>query len=113
MSEEYLPEVYESFRASFPAVVRVLDSLGAEGDSAGPLDERDRRLVKLGIAVGMSSEGAVRSNTRKALALGLSQGEIQQVAVLAINTSGFPAAIASFSWMAEVFAAQSAGPAGG
>jgi 4-carboxymuconolactone decarboxylase len=111
MNDEYLPHVYESFRARFPDVSCVLDSIGAEAESAGPLDDRTRRLVKLGIAVGAVSEGAVRSNTRKALALGLSESEIQQVAILAINTGGFPAAIAAFSWMLEVFAAQSAGDA--
>jgi alkylhydroperoxidase/carboxymuconolactone decarboxylase family protein YurZ len=108
MSDEYLPDVYESFRARFPDLSRVLDELGAEAESAGPLDDRTRRLVKLGIAVGAVSEGAVRSNTRKALALGVTESEIQQVAALAINTRGFPAAIAAFSWMLEVFAAESA-----
>ena len=107
MNNEYLPPIYESFRSRFPDVSRVLDALGAESESAGPLDDRTRRLVKLGIAVGAVSEGAVRSNTRKALTLGLSEAEIQQVAVLAINTGGFPAAIAAFSWMLEVFAARS------
>ncbi len=109
MSEDYVPEVYERFRARFPEVADVLDSLGAAAETAGPLDERAQRLVKLGIAVGASSEGAVRSNTRKALALGCSEGEVEQVAVLAINTAGFPAAIAAFSWMAEVFAASPRG----
>jgi len=107
MNDEYLPFVYESFRASFPDVSNVLDQLGAEADSAGPLDDRTRRLVKLGIAVGAVSEGAIRSNTRKALSLGVSESEIQQVAVLAISTRGFPAAVAAFAWMVEVFAAQS------
>ncbi len=107
MSDEYLPQVYERFRTRFPEVAGVLDSLGVAADYSGPLDERTRRLVKLGIAVAASSEGAVRSNTRKAVALGCTETEIEQVAVLAVNTVGFPAAIAALSWMAEVFAASS------
>jgi 4-carboxymuconolactone decarboxylase len=107
MNDDYLPEVYEDFRDRFPAVARVLDSLGAEAEKAGPLDGRTSRLVKLGIAIGAASEGAVRSNTRKALALGLSESDIQQVAVLAISTGGFPAAIAALSWIGEVLEAQS------
>jgi len=59
---DYLPDIYVSFRERFPQVVEAQDHLATEVDAAGPLDERTRRLVKLGIAVGSLSEGAVRSN---------------------------------------------------
>jgi alkylhydroperoxidase/carboxymuconolactone decarboxylase family protein YurZ len=59
---------------------------------AGPLDEPTHRLVKPGIAIGALAEGAVRSNTRKALDLGISEDQLRHVVVLAITTSGFPTA---------------------
>jgi len=107
VTEEYLPEVYLRLRARFPAVAGALDGLGEATENAGPLDERTQRLVKLGIAVGASAEGGVRSSTRRALAAGATPEEILQVAVLAINTRGFPAAVAAFSWIEEVLSADS------
>ena len=105
VTEEYLPDVYLRLRSRFPTVAAALDSLGEATASAGGLDERTQRLVKLGIAIGASAEGAVRSNTRRALAAGASPEEVLQVAVLAITTRGFPAAVAAFSWIEEVLTA--------
>ena len=107
MTEEYLPDVYLRLRARFPTVVGALDALGEASENAGPLDERTQRLIKLGIAIGASAEGAVRSGTRRAVAAGASPEEILQVAILAITTRGFPAAVAAFSWIDEVLSAGS------
>jgi 4-carboxymuconolactone decarboxylase len=106
MSDEQLPDVYIGFRKSFPAVAAALDSLGEVADRAGPLDERTLRLVKLGLAVGAVSQGAVRSNARKALAAGATPDEVHHVALLAITTCSFPTAIAGIGWIDEVLAAE-------
>ena len=99
---EHLPDVYVRFRDRYPDVARSLDALGGATEVAGPLDERTQRLVKLAIAVGSLSPGAVRSNVRKALEAGDSTDEIRQVALLAITTSGFPTAMAAMGWIDEV-----------
>jgi len=106
MSNEHLPDVYIDFRKSFPAVAAALDGLGEAADGAGPLDERTARLVKLGLAVGTASQGAVRSNARKAIAAGATPEEVRHVALLAVTTCGFPAAIAGIGWIDEVLAAE-------
>lgn len=103
---EYLPDIYMDFRDDYPEVARALDALGAATGEAGPLEERTQRLVKLGIAIGGLAEGAVRSNARKALELGVSAEEIRHVALLAITTSSFPTAIAGLSWIEEVLATE-------
>lgn len=105
MPDRYLPDVYVRFRARFPQVGAALDDLGASLDGAGPIDERTRRLVKLGIAAGAGAEGAVRSNVRRALEAGASEDEILHVVALTISTAGFPAAVAAFSWATEVLQA--------
>ena len=102
MSDEHLPNVYLRFRDSYPAVAAALDGLGEAVDGAGPLDERTARLIKLGLAIGASAEGAVRSNARKALAAGATAAEIRHAALLGVTTCGFPAAIAGFGWIDEV-----------
>ena len=66
MSDEHLPNIYLRFRDNYPGVAAALDGLGEAVDGAGPLDERTARLIKLGLAIGASAEGAVRSNARKA-----------------------------------------------
>jgi len=99
---DHLPDIYIGFRERFPQVAQAQDRLATEVDAAGPLDERTSRLVKLGIAVGSLSEGAVRSNVRKALAAGATTEEVQHVVLLSLTTRGFPAAVAAWGWVQEV-----------
>jgi alkylhydroperoxidase/carboxymuconolactone decarboxylase family protein YurZ len=99
---EHLPQVYVSFRESFPDIAQQLDDLAIAAESAGPLDERAQRLVKLALAVAKESPGAVRSNVRKALQAGDSADEIRHVVLLAITTCGFPTAAASMQWVDDV-----------
>ena len=99
---DYLPEVYQNFERRFPAVKEAFDALGAAEHDAGPLGERERRLIKLGIAVGAESEGAVRSHVRKLLGIGVSEAEIVHNIVLALTTIGFPATNAALSCAEEV-----------
>jgi len=106
MLDEHLPDVYLKFRSTSPAVAAALDGLAAAVDGAGPLDERTARLVKLGLAVGASAEGAVRSNARKAMAAGATAAEVRHVGLLAITTCGFPGAIAGIGWIDEVLASE-------
>lgn len=106
MANEYLPGVYVRFRTAYPGVASALDGLGEAAEAAGPLDERTVRLVKLGMAVAHSAEGSVRSNARRALDAGATEEELHHVALLAITTCGFPAAIAGLGWIDEVLAAR-------
>lgn len=99
---EYLPDIYTEFRDEYPDVAQALGALGAATGATGPLDKKTQRLVKLGIAIGGLAEGAVRSNTRKALELGVTAEELRHVAVLAITTASFPTAIAGLSWIEKV-----------
>ena len=101
---DYLPEVFQQFRRHYPGVKEAFDSLGAAEHEAGPLGEKERRLVKLGIAVGAESEGGVRSHVRKLLGVGASEEEILHAIVLSLTTIGFPATNAALSWAEEVLA---------
>jgi alkylhydroperoxidase/carboxymuconolactone decarboxylase family protein YurZ len=101
---DYLPEIYQHFEARFPDVKRTFDDLGAAEHAAGPLNEKERRLVKLGVAVGAASEGAVRSHVRKLLGIGATPEEILHAVVLALTTVGFPQTIAAVGWTEQVLA---------
>jgi alkylhydroperoxidase/carboxymuconolactone decarboxylase family protein YurZ len=101
----YLPRAFTDLRAEHPEIAAAYDALGHACRAAGPLTEREQRLVKLGIAIGLSSEGAVRSHVRRGLAEGLTREELSHAIVTAVPTAGFPATAAAFRWAGEVFAA--------
>lgn len=97
-----IPEKLEDFRRAHPAVWDAFAALGAAcHEQGGPLDERTRRLVKLGIAIGAQHEGAVHSATRHALESGCTPEELRHVAILAITTAGWPPAFAALRWIQD------------
>jgi 4-carboxymuconolactone decarboxylase len=98
----YLPEIYKNFIKQFPDVNKSYDTLANNCHKAGPLDKKTRRLVKLGIAIGLNSEGGVRSHTRRALEEGATPDELRHVVLLSLTTSGFPQMIAAYGWVEEV-----------
>ena len=85
------PDVWNAFAQLGDAVAR-----------SGPLDDTTRRLVKLALAIGARSEGAVHSHVRRALAEGVSPEAIRQVALLAIPTLGLPQAVAATTWIEDL-----------
>jgi AhpD family alkylhydroperoxidase len=85
----------------YQPIWEVYDRLGAAVHEQGPLDEKTRELVKLGIAVGARLEGAVHSHTRKAVAAGASPDEIRHAVLLAIPTIGFPSMMAALRWIED------------
>lgn len=95
------PKAYEDFVQRFPTVAQAWELLQQAGRQ-GPLDEKSTRLLKLGIAVGALREGAIRSSVRKALAVGVSPAEIEQVIALAAPTIGLPSAVAVFTWIQDL-----------
>ncbi len=100
---DYLPIPYERFRKEFPEIEKAYEKLASLCHTTGPLDERTRRLIKLGIAIGSGSQGAIKSHTRRAIAMGITQEEIQHVALLSLTTIGFPNMIAAFTYINEAF----------
>ena len=98
----YLPQIYEKFCKTFPDIEEKYQQLGLACRAAGPLEKKTQDLVKLGIAIGLGSQGAIRSHTRKALASGASKEEILHVVLLSLTTAGFPNMIAAVGWVSEV-----------
>jgi alkylhydroperoxidase/carboxymuconolactone decarboxylase family protein YurZ len=85
-----------------PGIWKAYQALGKACTEAGPLEGRELRLVKLALAVGSGSEGAVHSHVRRAMDDGLRADELRHVARLAITTLGFPAAVAALTWMDDI-----------
>ena len=103
---EYLPRQYQAFREQYPEVCAAFDRLGSACHEAGPLDEHTRRLIKLGIATALQSEGAVKSHARQALQAGAAADEVRHAVLLALTTGGFPGVVAAMGWVDEVLQAR-------
>jgi len=102
MPEVELPGTAGQIAKEKPELWRAFQDLGAATGRAGPLSEREQRLVNLALAIGGDSEGATHSHARRALAEGLSAGDLDHVAYLAITTLGWPQAIRGLTWVRDV-----------
>ncbi|WP_236617181.1 carboxymuconolactone decarboxylase family protein [Litchfieldella anticariensis] len=102
MSNHDLPSGAGKVAERYPDVWNAYAALGEACAQAGPLDERTRRLVKLALAVGSRSEGAVHSHVRRAVEEGIGAEELKQVALLSIPTAGFPTAVAALTWIEDI-----------
>jgi alkylhydroperoxidase/carboxymuconolactone decarboxylase family protein YurZ len=101
MTQE-LPSGAAKLAKEFPRVWDAYQDLGEACTEAGPLDAKTRRLIKLALAIGRGSEGAVHSHARRALDEGMTADELLHVAVLAIPTLGFPRSIAALTWVGDI-----------
>lgn len=102
MAKHDLPSGAGKVADQYPEVWDAFASLGEACANAGPLDARERRLVKLALAIGARSEGAVHSHVRRGLEEGLTKEEFKQVVMLSIPTTGFPNAVAALTWVEDI-----------
>ncbi|MEJ2750405.1 MAG: carboxymuconolactone decarboxylase family protein [Anaerolineae bacterium] len=100
MSEK--PQAHNQFLTEFPDIAAAYEQMATAVHDNGPLDNKTRQLVKLGLAIGLGHEGAVHAHTRRALADGISAAEIKHVVTLAVTTLGMPNTIAAYTWVNDV-----------
>lgn len=99
---KYSPSYYEELKNKYPVVANAFDHLSESCAVAGPLDAKSQRFVKLGIAIGIGSEGDVQNLTMQALDEGITPAEIRHAALLAVSTAGFPSMIVAMQWVEEI-----------
>lgn len=99
---EELPSTPSDLAEQYPDVWDAYADLGEAASGAGPIDDETKRLVKLALAVGGRSEGAVHSHVRRGLEEDIDPETLRHVAVLAIPTLGFPDAMAAMSWIEDL-----------
>ena len=97
-----IPKRFLDFVATYPKIADAYERLGKVTHQEGPLDDKTRALVKFAISVGARLEGGAHSYVRKALEAGVKKEELYHVALLAIQTIGFPSAMAAMSWIDDV-----------
>lgn len=102
MKKSALPKNTQFFAAKYENAWKAFQELGDQCHNAGPLDDRTRRLIKIGVATAAQSEGAVHSAVRQAKDAGLSADEIRHAILLSLTTIGFPRAMAAMSWADDI-----------
>ena len=98
-----VPKRFKQFTEDYPEVAAAYEALGSSVHSAGPLDNKTRALIKLGISTGARLEGAVHSHARKALEAGATREEMKHAVLLAMPTIGLPSTMAALTWIDDVF----------
>jgi len=106
MIRDELPTGAKRLAERHPKVWDAFEKLGNEVAEAGPLDGKTRRLVKLALAIGCSSEGAVHSHVRRAMAEGIRPEELRHVMLLAIPTLGLASAAKALTWIDDILGAE-------
>ena len=97
------PERFIEFAKQYPKIAAAYENLAAEcHKSGGPLNDRERALVKLGIAIGSGREGSVHSQVRKGLDGGMKPAEIRHAVLLAMTAIGFPSMMAALTWAEDI-----------
>ena len=97
-----VPKHFEDVAKIFPKVIKSYEALAGECSKAGPLNEREQALIRLGVAIGSRMEGSVHSQVRKALDFGINPNEIRHAVLLAMTAIGFPSAMASMAWVNDL-----------
>ncbi|MEE4639175.1 MAG: carboxymuconolactone decarboxylase family protein [Wenzhouxiangella sp.] len=93
-----IPKTFVRFTDRFPELAEAHRQVGSAVDSAGPLDEKTRALVKLGFCAGAGLQSALKSHVRRGIEKGLTREEIEHAVVLGMNSVGFPATVAAWQW---------------
>lgn len=86
-----VPKPYAQFKARFPQILEKNEELGTFiHEHGGPLDEKTRWLVKLGISAASRHQTGVTTHAKKAQEAGATEEEIIHALLLVIPTCGFP-----------------------
>ena len=86
-----VPQPYAQFKARFPQILDKNEELGQLiHEHGGPLDDKTRWLIKLGISAASRHNTGVETHVARARAAGASEEEIIHALLLVIPTCGFP-----------------------
>jgi 4-carboxymuconolactone decarboxylase len=103
---KYSPKYYNDIKKRYPKIAQGFEQFALECSKAGPLDKKNQKLVKLGVAIGIGSEGDVQNLTIQALEDGVSPDELRHAVLLSATTAGFPGMIVAMQWVEDIITTQ-------
>ncbi|MFQ5882512.1 MAG: carboxymuconolactone decarboxylase family protein [Candidatus Methylomirabilales bacterium] len=90
------PPLLRDFQQKFPLVWEAYVKLREACDQQGPLDARERELIKVGISAALRREGGLIAHIDRARDAGASPEQIYQAVLLATGLTGLPTTLAAF-----------------
>ncbi len=90
------PKTLTDFEKNFPEIWKAYGWLRDACDHEGPLDQKTRELVKIGIETACVRKGGLAAHVRRAQKAGASKGEVFQAILLAAPLVGLPAVLDAF-----------------
>ncbi len=103
---KYSPDYFNEIKKRYPVVAGHFDELARDTAKAGPLDTKSQDLVKLGVAIGIGSEGDVQNLATRALDDGITPEEIRHAVLLSVTTAGFPVMIVAMQMVEDIIEAR-------
>lgn len=89
--------LFADFKAQFPEIHEKNEALGQWiHEHGGPLDDKTRWLIKLGVSAAEGRLSAVSTHIARAREAGASEEEIMHALLLVIPTCGFPTFMESY-----------------
>jgi 4-carboxymuconolactone decarboxylase len=96
-------DIFTKFKKDFPQIFAKYEDLGKEvHENAGPLSDKSRWLIKIGISGACGHERALETHILKAKEAGVKDEEIQHALLLLIPTAGFPAFMEAYSILKKI-----------
>ena len=99
-----LPSRFLKFQTEYSEFWLAYEGLGQVAAQSGPLDQKTRELVKMGMAAGMRARSSVKSHAHRALDAGAAPKEIEHAIMIGVTTMGFPNMMTALSWVKDAIA---------
>lgn len=97
-----LPDSLQRFIAKYPKVWETYSRLGEECTKAGPLDEKQIHLIKIGIYGSKRQETPFKTHVRLALRSGASEDEVNHTILQILTSEGLGTTVRVWNWANEV-----------
>jgi 4-carboxymuconolactone decarboxylase len=91
-------DIFTAFKKDFPEINQGHEALGKIiHEKSGPLSEKTRWLIKVGISGASGHPIALETHITRARETGATEDEIKQTLLLIIQTAGFPMFMEAYS----------------
>lgn len=94
------PDTFREFKTRFQKIWLLQEQSAEAISNAGPIDRKNRELIKIGVALGANLQTALRRHVHLALENGATKEEVEHAVLMGINTIGFPATM--IGWKAAM-----------
>jgi 4-carboxymuconolactone decarboxylase len=97
-----LPGSLQKFATKYPKVWEAYSKLGEECTKAGPLQEKEIHLIKMGIYGSKRQETPFKTHVRLALRSGASKEEVNHTILQILTSEGLGPTVRVWNWANEV-----------